>query len=337
MSHYYVNLPPLDKLTVDQQSALNEPNQIALSGGPGTGKSTVSIYRHIANYQANPIRPSLLLTYTTTLKRYIQACCRIKNKDASTRVGSSLRNRNLTTNGRFYEVIIDEAQDLPSEYFKEIISPVSYGADDAQILFPDHSTSTNDLRQLFPQNYSYVLQKNKRCSRKIMEFARIAFPDAIIPEREIEEIERIGVEPSLYIGYWDSRIETILKIISDYSDETQNIAILVHSRQRVRRYVNILDENGVNDFSFYYSNMRDFPDGCPPIKNLHITTFKSAKGLEFDTVIIPDFNRLYELDDNEIVTWKDFYVGCTRTKSNLFILSNRDIRFAEDVVEKTFL
>lgn len=70
MPGYYFNLPPITALTRAQQAALNETEQIALSGGPGTGKSVVSMWRHISNYRQG--NRSLLLTYTTTLKRYLR-------------------------------------------------------------------------------------------------------------------------------------------------------------------------------------------------------------------------------------------------------------------------
>ena len=68
MPGYYFNLPLITALTTAQQAALNETEQIALSGGPGTGKSVVSMWRHISNYRQG--NRSLLLTYTTTLKRF---------------------------------------------------------------------------------------------------------------------------------------------------------------------------------------------------------------------------------------------------------------------------
>ena len=83
MAEYYFNLPPITALTIPQQAALDDPAQIALSGGPGTGKSVVSLWRHISNHMSNPAKKSLLLTYTTTLKEYLKACCRSQNEDAA--------------------------------------------------------------------------------------------------------------------------------------------------------------------------------------------------------------------------------------------------------------
>ena len=64
---YFFKLPSITDLTIGQQSALNEPKAIAISGGPGTGKSVVSLWRHIRNYGTGT-KKSLLLTYTKTLE-----------------------------------------------------------------------------------------------------------------------------------------------------------------------------------------------------------------------------------------------------------------------------
>lgn len=93
MAEYYFNLPPITTLTIPQQAALDDPAQIALSGGPGTGKSVVSLWRHISNHMSNPAKKSLLLTYTTTLKEYLKACCRSQNEDAAKMVATSLKSR----------------------------------------------------------------------------------------------------------------------------------------------------------------------------------------------------------------------------------------------------
>jgi hypothetical protein len=47
---YYFNLSLITALTKDQQRAVNKTNSLALSGGPGTGKSVVSLWRHITNF-----------------------------------------------------------------------------------------------------------------------------------------------------------------------------------------------------------------------------------------------------------------------------------------------
>lgn len=73
MADYYYRFPQLTEMTVAQQAALDDTGEIALSGGPGTGKSVVSAWRHINNYARG--RKSLLLTYTHSLMRYLTNCC----------------------------------------------------------------------------------------------------------------------------------------------------------------------------------------------------------------------------------------------------------------------
>ena len=82
---YFFKLPPITDLTIGQQAALNEPNAIAISGGPGTGKSVVSLWRHIRNYGTGT-RRSFLLTYTKTLETYLAASARSENGNAGNAV-----------------------------------------------------------------------------------------------------------------------------------------------------------------------------------------------------------------------------------------------------------
>ena len=78
---YFFKLPSITDLTIGQQAALNEPNAIAISGGPGTGKSVVSLWRHIRNYGTGT-KKSLLLTYTKTLETYLAASAKSENINA---------------------------------------------------------------------------------------------------------------------------------------------------------------------------------------------------------------------------------------------------------------
>jgi superfamily I DNA/RNA helicase len=61
-------------------------------------------------------------------------------------------------------------------------------------------------------------------------------------------------------------------------------------------------------------------DEIDHIGNVHLATFKSSKGLEFDTVIIPDFDSLnWYLGAQNNISEKDYYVALTRAKINLYL------------------
>jgi superfamily I DNA/RNA helicase len=347
MAGYYFNLPQITQLTISQQAALNETKQIALSGGPGTGKSVVSLWRHISNYQRN--KKSLLLTYTTTLARYLSACCTTQSADAANNVGRSYKDKRRINESNWSEIIIDEAQDLSKDYYNSI-SKVSYGADDSQILYPDKSITQRELKELYSDNVDYVLDKNFRSTQRIMQFAKDVFPNAYIPQSIIAGLaNNIGELPILLISgknQWNDEIgrfdvsnfkqdSSIIEIINSFRADMHNIAILVPFKADAQAFEEVLNNNNITNFSIYYEDREGrFPDGCEEIKNVHITTFKSAKGLEFDTVIIPNFHKYNKICGKFNTEWQDYYVAVTRVRSNLYLISNYDMPQLNSVTDK---
>lgn len=339
MANYYFNLPPITQLTIDQQAALNETRPISLSGGPGTGKSVVSLWRHISNHKQG--KKSLLLTYTTTLAKYLELCSKSQDERASYSVSSSLRWMNSPRN--YQEIIVDEAQDLPQSYYKDLqdySDHISYGADDSQILFPESSCIKTELEALFPDNRAYILSKNFRSTQKIMLFAQKAFREAFIPNSIIEGLANNPGELPVLLISGGSRYETsnkkqndaIIDLIDTFHSDTHNIAVLVPWRKHVDYFYEQISAKF--DCVKYHEGM----NGCDEIGNIHITTFKSAKGLEFDTVIIPNFDKMLEDTPAQFhLQWQDFYVGVTRARSNLYLISNRDINSLITVTDKQIL
>ncbi len=102
----------------------------------------------------------------------------------------------------------------------------------------------------------------------------------------------------------------------------------------------------MRDVDYYYDQLKDKVE-CSyyhnklqevdfTISNIHITTFKSSKGLEFDTVIIPNFEDFYrniEISEKTFVKENDYYVAFTRAKNNLFIISTIDFNLNNNVCD----
>lgn len=343
MAEYYVNIPSFDDLNTTQQTAVLDDNAISLSGGPGTGKSIVSLWRHILNHQReNPII-SQLLTFTTTLALYLKKCSNSKNKRAASYVDSS-KNWMFNHNDVRAEIIHDEAQDLPISFnnsLKNYSNKISYGADNEQILISnsrnfdgtynlERCSPEGNLSIEFPQNSNHRLARNYRNSRKIMKLAHNLFANAPIPQEIIDSCTIDGEYPRLLIsGNDNEKINlAVLQLIRDYStNDTINIGILVPFENpnhiagvtsTVDYYYNLLTNNNIT-----CSRYTNIMVAATELFNIHITTFKSAKGLEFDVVILPDFHHYNTIFN--VIDWHDFYVGVTRTKSNLFLISRVDI------------
>jgi superfamily I DNA/RNA helicase len=327
---YYFNPPSYSELTTDQKSAVDEPDSLALSGGPGTGKSVVCLWRHIRNYETGS-RESLLLTYTKTLENFLRGSALKKNRDAAKNINRTLLwSSRSNLHKQYDEIIIDEGQDIELHHYKTIKkfskNNISYGADRAQSLY----LNEDDLEELMDwledtfENEDYTLSKNFRNSKEILDFIRSVFPDILIPQETLNGAITTGLKPIMKITDWDDskELESIMSIINDYRKDTHNIGILVASQKDVDKYYSLIrDELDDNvECSKFQAEMGDFES----LSGIHITTFKSSKGTEFDTVIIPNFDRFDYMISKNYAKEQDYYVALTRAKINLFLISKKN-------------
>jgi len=353
---YFFQLPFIIDLTEDQQMALDEVNPIAISGGAGTGKTVVSLWRHIQNMETLN-RYSVLITYTKTLGYYLSMS--IKSIENQSKYQSNniqppssqvfiLKDFPFTQNWKVYEIIIDEAQDLTFSTLQEIKNYgeyISYGADFNQKLYSG-TIKEDGIKNLFAQNIEYNLQQNFRNNYHILNFVKAILPNLYIPQNTLDELEseNIGIKPIMFISDdFEKEIEKIIEIINEFKSDTHNIAILLpfgkdtfdngqQVNDSVDNYYKILSNKDI-DCSRYFNKMNT--DNIE-ISNIHITTYKSVKGLEFDTVIIPFMNKFqnYIQKDTfpQIVNKEDYYVAFTRAKRNLYLLSSEKLDFIDNSI-----
>ncbi len=315
---YYFNLPMVTDLTICQQAALNEIKAIAVTGGPGSGKSVVSLWRHIQNHSLSR-RNSLLLTYTKSLEIYLSQTAGSQSQAAGENVDRTYRWTTRGLHGNYDEIIIDEAQDVEIAKYKQIkncTNMVSYSADDNQILYPTRQTTEDQLKDCFPENNSCPLDENFRNSYEITHLVKSLFFTRVIIDGKDN-----GPKPTLVCTDNNDEVQkkVIFDVIKQYQSETHNIAVLVPRAEDVIDWYDILINYGVNSCSKYESKSMQIGK----IENIHVTTFKSSKGLEFDTVIIPDFDNYNKNIRNlRVITENDYYVALTRTKRNLVLIDN---------------
>jgi superfamily I DNA/RNA helicase len=103
-----------------------------------------------------------------------------------------------------------------------------------------------------------------------------------------------------------SRLKVILEDAGD-----RNIAILLYHHDEVDSYFNKIRELG-----FGCTKHHSQAHAGGNIENVLITTYKSAKGLEFQVVIMPDMHKAMDTDEK---TAEHYYIGCTRAKESLFL------------------
>lgn len=253
----------------------------------------------------------------------------------------------------YKEIIVDEAQDLTAQQLNRICSKtekLSIGADFNQQIYKD-KISQEQAKNLLQNNEEFKLEKIYRNSFNILNFITQNWHPSLYTPEELELLrkEKLGKKPTLCIG-----VDFIFDIISEYGNSTtHNIAILCFKQENVEKYHKMLKNRGL-EHTYYYSfkNYDNYKQKSEEDKsyteylyNLHITTFHSAKGLEFDTVIIPDF-EIYESHFVDFKTMKKqgrknelkaLNVALTRAKLNLYLVANKEISFLKDESTYTLL
>lgn len=278
----------------------------------------------------------------------------------------NLRTSEVSTAASFFkknagqnykEIIVDEAQDLTVQQLNGICSKaekLSIGADFNQQIYKD-KISQEQAKNLLQNNEEFKLEKIYRNSFNILNFITQNWHPSLYTPEELELLrkEKLGKKPTLCIG-----VDFIFDIISEYGNSTtHNIAILCFKQENVEKYHKMLKNKGL-EHTYYYSvyfdddddykkyiNGEIFTNLTEKLSNLHITTFHSAKGLEFDTVIIPDF-EIYESHFVDFKTMKKqgrknelkaLNVALTRAKLNLYLVANKEISFLKDESTYTLL
>jgi len=340
MPKFQFYLPVETDLTRIQRRAIDSREPIFLSGVPGTGKTVVSIKR--LQNAAGLNKKGIIFTYGKLLKKTIEEKLEnnpdmpVKNIhdwmwwDVQPRNGKQYlevmtESNNIDSTVQmikekkliFDEILVDEGQDLSINTYKilkELTSSLSISADNAQqINNREEATNEEEILSIFPHIIRFELDEVFRSPYEIYKFA-IQFVPNNARANDPTLLERLkrknsgADKPYLYL---ENNLDGIYKSVKDIIDEnpTDNIGILFEKIFYVDEFAkNLSEEYEVST----YHNQEVIPS---ELKNIIITTFKSAKGIEFDIVIIPYFADAARNIDEE------YYVGVTRAKNLVYFLA----------------
>ena len=343
MPKFQFYLPKEAELTRIQRRAIDSPEPIFLSGGPGTGKTVVSIKR--LQNTASLGKKGIIFTYGKLLRKTIEEKLDNSPKMPVDNIHHWMWNAQgngqrsfldimttdknihstvelLKSNGITYdEILVDEGQDLSINTYKilkELTLSLSISADDAQqINNNEEATGEKEILKLFADLKKFELDDIFRSAYEIYSFA-IQFVPNNARANDPTLLERLkrknsgADKPYLYL---ENNLDGVHQSLRDIIDEnpTDNIGILFEQKLHVDEFAyNLSDEYDVSK----YRNQDIIPS---ELKNIIITTFKSAKGIEFDIVIIPYFL------DRAKGKIEEYYVGATRAKNQVYFLAINDI------------
>jgi len=327
-------------------------------GAPGSGKTLALLYRARHLCRENGISPDRfrIFVFTNVLKQYIQSgirdlglredcvltlddwCTRYYQEEISQRLpwGSdnghrrpdfdAIRTAVRAHSGKtpFYEfVLVDEGQDLDREcfeLFKGIGKHVTVCVDQKQQIYDRGATEEEIVRTLGLRHSNVTLLDAFRCCPYIIQCAAEFIPDgaeraAFLNQGRTAQTER--QTPLLYMARdFDDEKKRLIEIIRERQVVDRSIAILFHLRRQVHGFAQGLRDEGLEVETWDRRNSRvlDFSSGIPKILTLH-----SAKGLTFDTVIMPrlvqaSFPRVSDMRRERLL-----FVGITRATKWVYL------------------
>lgn len=336
-------LPTEGNLTRIQRRAIDSQEAIFLSGVPGTGKTVVSIKR--LQNTAQKGKKGIIFTYGKLLRKTIEE--KLENNpempvdnihnwmwniqgDIQKRLFDIMTiDENIDSTVQFLkskgisydEILVDEGQDLSINTYKilrELTPNLSISADDAQqINNREEATNEEEILELFSNLRKFELDDIFRSAYEIYSFAIQFVPNNARANDStlLERLKRKNSGADKPFVYLENNLDGVYQSIKDIIDEnpTDNIGILFEKMIHVDEFSrNLSDEYEVSK----YRNQDIIPS---ELKNIIITTFKSAKGIEFDIVIIPYF------PDGAKNRAEEYYVGATRAKNQVHFLAIKDI------------
>lgn len=236
------------------------------------------------------------------------------------------RKERLCNSDKYDVVFIDEAQDLQMiqlKLLREIaLEKFIVAADKGQKIYTS-SFTWKDIGLNIKGGRTKILDETFRSTRPIIELARSMQKNDII-KNDDEFIEckipsQDGVIPTWYqCKDHEIMAESILSLISNMlTNSKRTIGVLSREWRVLGKLKTTLQNNG------YYPEVIKGQDGNAHTPGVKLTTFHSAKGLEFDYVIIvaDKQNNKVECDPN--IERRLFYVSMTRAKAALYIFTQQ--------------
>ncbi|HEY3382618.1 MAG TPA: 3'-5' exonuclease [Vicinamibacterales bacterium] len=361
-----------EELTPDQSRAIAlEPSEHrAIIGGPGSGKTQILLYRaqFLARKYHVPPNRFHIFVYTNVLKSYIRTALNyldlpldcVSTLDGwcktyfQTHIGGrvpwdaqakrpdfdAIRNAilqrtysNLLHEPAFDFVLVDEGQDLDRPAFEllsRLSKHVTVCADRKQQIYDRGSEEREILTALGLRSGSVAFLDAYRCCPYITQLAASLLDDPVERTRYLRQVRTTQTErekPLLYLAQdFEDEKKRLVEIVRSRQVKGERIAILFGAQRQIHGFAKGLREQGLE---VEIQEEADFSSDLPKL-----ITYHSAKGLTFDTVLLPRLvGRSFPyLTDRRLASL--LFVGVTRAVKWVYMSTTEDGQQLRSVLER---
>lgn len=231
-------------------------------------------------------------------------------------------------------LIIDEAQDFPPEMFKFLHGSgrcmenggITILADENQRIQEGYNSSLEEIRNnlRIKKGREFRLTKNFRNTKPIAELAKYFYTGLStgIPESP----DKSGVVPKLLAVTEQMKQADYIRNFLQLRG-AQEVGIIIDSDADREFYLEKLTQLLPTYRVQYYSSSKPQSSEDLTFDTQGIITIlnrRSCKGLEFDTVFIPDLHK-FSFNDSELTAFNmNMYVMCSRARSELVLMYVKD-------------
>lgn len=336
-------LPNGGDLSEEQLDIINLPitKDWVIKGAPGTGKTVMAIYRAGQASQTSKGKPVLMLVYNNPLMRFLSTAVKgnyYKNVQVLTyhqwindiyseyRLGSVPKNNGdhdwipiateLSRIGKRYaHVIIDEAQDFPIELLrilKKISNHMTCFIDPNQAIEIGKTDTYSAIKTLCVEA-PYKLTKNFRNTKPIRDLSALYCKDG-----EPAPTSNPGKKPVIIkckSRDFDDQDQKMINIIR--KNKEKSIGIIVNPKSLNSTYNSMKKKLSKDIVVQMHKSMTDHRIDFEK-NGVKILSYGTMKGLEFDIVLLPIFDKI-EMQDGGIIDANRVYVAVSRPINELYM------------------
>ncbi len=302
---------------------MNIDKSMLVTGCAGSGKSVIAM--HKAEQVAKTGASVILIAYTKSLSAFMREG--VDEKTLPYKFYHHYRWREKLKMPSADYIIVDEIQDFTREEVLEFMGAARkayfFFGDSAQSIYKQYGKNTISIEEISALTglTPMRLYNNYRLPRTIAKITQVYVGVNVNPyEDRIYQNKEKALPHFVHFDGFEEQISAIRTLIEKYTRnifDNQSIGILLPSNELVIKICQKLQESDIPcEFKYTDDNSERFVDTLDFETFLpKLMTYHSAKGLQFDVVILPMYIGAFD-DESR----KALYVAMTRTMHNLYVM-----------------